>query len=123
MTDNRVENEAREGALGGIGSSEYRAILGLCGKRGQIWTVGSIGISRKVSISGRTHLTFLQWYKNSDAGQFLLVNGRRMSVLDRSKLVCILCAVKLLLLNRLLVDGRNRRRQVYTQLLAYNSTW
>jgi hypothetical protein len=33
MTDNYVENEARERALGGIGSSEYRAIFGLCGGR------------------------------------------------------------------------------------------
>jgi hypothetical protein len=46
-------------------------------------------------------LTFLQWYKNGDAGQFLAVNGRKMSVLDRSKLVCILRSAGLLALNRL----------------------
>jgi hypothetical protein len=80
---------------------EHRNITPLLGYTDTFGPLGAFISPVSNPTSDWDDLTFLQWYKNGDAGQFLAVNGRKMSVLDRSKLVCILRSAGLLALNRI----------------------
>jgi hypothetical protein len=108
--------------LGAVGSLEYRAVFGLYEGRVYIWASRSIDIACKLFDHILNLSDTLSVVQNGDAGRFLAVNEPKMSVLDRSKLVRTISITNLPELNVLSVDGCNRRRQLFTQLLPENRT-